>query len=162
MPVRTDEVSTTVSGSSKKDKRADARGEIMVDDILLNKTEIINRCIRRILDVVQDDMENLLDLTKQDSVIFNLQRACEAAIDIAMHVVSLHKLGIPQSSRDAFDFLQKGEMISQETAVKMKRMVGFRNIAVHDYQAIQLVILENIIRAHLTDFHSFLDEINKG
>ncbi len=131
----------------------------MIDDIFLNKAEIINRCIHRILDVVGDDMDNLLDLTKQDSVILNLQRACEAAIDVAMHAVSLHKLGIPQNSRDAFDFLQKNNMITHETAVNMKRMVGFRNISIHDYQAIQLEILESIIHAHLTDFHSFLAEM---
>lgn len=125
----------------------------------LDKNEIINRCIHRILDVVRGDMDNLLDLTKQDSVILHLQRACEAAIDIAMHAVSLHKLGIPQNSRDAFDFLQKNKMITHETALNMKRMVGFRNIAVHAYQAIQLAILESIIRTHLSDFHSFLDEM---
>lgn len=130
----------------------------MIDDILLNKIEIINRCILRILDVVQGDMDNLLDLTNQDSVILNLQRACEAAIDLAMHAVSVRKLGIPQSSRDAFDFLEGNNMLTHETAVNMKRMVGFRNIAVHDYQAIQLEIVENIIQKHLTDFTTFLDE----
>jgi len=123
------------------------------------KTETINRCIHRILDVVQNDIDKLLDLTKQDSVILNLMRSCEAAIDIAMHAVSLHKLGIPQNSRDTFDFLQKNKILTQETAVNMKRMVGLRNNAVHDYQAIQLAILESIIRAHLSDFHFILAEM---
>jgi len=30
-------------------------------------------------------------------------------------------------------------------------MVGFRNIAVHDYQAVNIDIVENIIKKHLDD-----------
>ena len=34
----------------------------------------------------------------------------------------------------------------------MKVMVGFRNIAVHDYQEMNLVILQKIVEDHLKDF----------
>ncbi|MBD1381403.1 DUF86 domain-containing protein [Bacillus sp. IB182487] len=37
----------------------------------------------------------------------------------------------------------------------MKAMVGFRNIAVHDYQEINLLILQNILDKHLTDFKEY-------
>lgn len=79
---------------------------------------------------------NLQNQTKQDSIILNLQRACEAAIDLAMHIVSENNLGIPQNSRDAFELLLQNHMISHDLAVKLKAMVGFRNIAIHDYQAV--------------------------
>jgi len=39
-------------------------------------------------------------ITRQDSIILNLQRACEASIDAAMHLVRVKRLGIPQESRD--------------------------------------------------------------
>lgn len=42
---------------------------------------------------------------RQDSIILNLQRACEASIYIAMHLVRIHKLGILQESREVFDML---------------------------------------------------------
>ena len=40
-------------------------------------------------------------------------------------------------------------------------MVGFRNIAVHDYQTINLTILEKIVEKHLEDFTDFTKQILK-
>ena len=69
----------------------------MVDDVLLNKVAIIERCLER-LEQEYRGHENELedDLTRQDSIILNLQRCCEAAIDLAMHEVRVHRLGLPQ------------------------------------------------------------------
>ncbi|WP_460014934.1 HepT-like ribonuclease domain-containing protein [Lysinibacillus sp. CTST325] len=38
-------------------------------------------------------------------------------------------------------------------------MVGFRNIAVHDYQALELTILQAIIEKHLSDFKTYAEAI---
>lgn len=81
----------------------------MADDVLLNKVEIIERCLRRIDEEYSGHESELdTDYTRQDSIILNLQRACEAAIDAAMHVVRLRRLGIPQDSREAFVMLREG------------------------------------------------------
>jgi uncharacterized protein YutE (UPF0331/DUF86 family) len=74
---------------------------------------------------------------------------------LAMHIVAEKRLGLPQSSREAFDILQLG------IATKMKAMVGFRNIAVHDYQTINLNILQQIITNHLDDFTLFTEQVLK-
>jgi uncharacterized protein YutE (UPF0331/DUF86 family) len=81
-----------------------------------------------------------------------LQRACEASIDLAMHLVSEQKLGLPQSNREAFTLLEKAGIITSALSHKMKAMVGFRNIAVHDYQEMNLMILQRIVEIHLQDF----------
>ncbi len=60
----------------------------MIDDIILNKAQTISRGIKRIGEEYQANPANLANPTKQDSIILNLQRACEAAIDLAMHLVS--------------------------------------------------------------------------
>ncbi len=131
----------------------------MVDDIVINKRETIERCLHRIDEVYANDPENLMDYTKQDSIILNIQRACETSIDLAMHVVAVEKLGIPQSSRDAFDILLRHGRLPDQIVTSMKKMVGFRNIAVHDYQRIQLDILQAIIVHHLEDFRRFLNAL---
>ena len=60
----------------------------MVDDVLINRADAIEKCILRIQAVYQDDFENLsLDQTKQDSIILNLERACHASIDMALRKV---------------------------------------------------------------------------
>ncbi|MBV1820979.1 DUF86 domain-containing protein, partial [Coprococcus sp. MSK.21.13] len=40
-------------------------------------------------------------------------------------------------------------------------MVGFRNIAVHNYQAVNLGIIQEIIEKHLSDFSRFIEVILK-
>ena len=55
---------------------------------MLNKTSVIERCIKRIEEVYENNPEHLKNYTKQDSIILNIQRASEAAIDLAMYIVS--------------------------------------------------------------------------
>ncbi|SHH80992.1 type VII toxin-antitoxin system HepT family RNase toxin [Clostridium intestinale] len=125
----------------------------MAKDVLFNKIQTIERCISRISEVYDDNPDNLKDYTKQDSIILNIQRACE--------IVSEKKLGIPQNSRDAFEVLYANNLINESLMSDLKSMVGFRNIAVHDYQSINLSIVEMIIKNHLDDFKKFTYEVNK-
>ncbi|AGL03853.1 type VII toxin-antitoxin system HepT family RNase toxin [Desulfoscipio gibsoniae] len=131
----------------------------MTNDVIINKIMVIKRCIKRIHEVYNNDPQNLYDYTKQDSIILNIQRACEAAIDLAMHIVAEKDLGLPQSSREAFDLLHQNNIIEHGLSRRLKAMVGFRNIAVHDYQIIKLDIIKNIINKHLKDFHVFIEQI---
>lgn len=127
----------------------------MVDDVIFNKVAIIERCIHRIQEEYQGNFLNLENYTKQDSIVLNIQRACEASIDLAMHLVASKGLGLPQSSREAFDLLQQAGMIDKDLAQRLKAMVGFRNIAVHNYQAVDLGIVQGIIEKNLADLLNF-------
>ncbi|GAU79623.1 DUF86 domain-containing protein [Fusibacter sp. 3D3] len=131
----------------------------MVNDVVLNKKSVVERCLKRIREEYDNTPSNLDDFTKQDSIILNIQRAIEACIDLAMHIVSQKRLGIPQSSRDAFDLLYQNGIIKEMSALKMKSMIGFRNLAVHDYQKLNLDVLKRILESHLGDFDAFIDEI---
>ncbi|MBN7573902.1 hypothetical protein C1H57_02765 [Clostridium sp. 2-1] len=133
----------------------------MGNDVIFNKIETIERCINRIKEVYNDDPDNLNDYTKQDSIILNIQRACEAAIDLAMHIVSEKSLGIPQNSRDSFEVLNSNNMIDDKLNGRMKSMVGFRNIAVHDYKTLNIKVVQAIIENHLKDFSDYIYAINK-
>ncbi len=134
-------------------------GQSMKNDVILNKIHIIERCIRRIHEEYGNNPDHLKNFTKQDSIVLNLQRACEASIDLAMHIIAEKKLGLPQNSRDAFTLLEQDNIIPSSLSNKMKAMVGFRNIAVHDYQEINLEILQKILENHLVDFHHFTKTI---
>jgi uncharacterized protein YutE (UPF0331/DUF86 family) len=128
----------------------------MSEDVILNKISVIERCIKRIDEEYGNNFENLKNYTKQDSIILNIQRACEASIDLAMHIVSEKKLGIPQNSRDAFEVLYTNNIIDEKLMKNLKAMVGFRNIAVHDYQAVNLEIVKQIIEKHLLELKDFV------
>lgn len=134
----------------------------MINDVILNKATTIERCLNRINEVYEDTPNNLTDFTKQDSIILNIQRACEATIDLAMHIISTQKLGVPKTSRDGFHILYEAGMIDKALANSLMNMVSFRNIAVHDYQSLELDILESIIENHLSDFKKFTNIIIKN
>ncbi len=125
----------------------------MPDDVLLNKVAIVERCLRRIDEEYrgkEGDFET--NLTRQDSVILNLQRACKAAVDLAMHMVNIHHLRLPQESREAFAMMQQANLLNPEISRQMQAMVGFRNIAVHKYQKLNLAIVRSIVEKHLGEF----------
>jgi uncharacterized protein YutE (UPF0331/DUF86 family) len=132
----------------------------MIDDVHLNKSAIIRRCLARVREEYRSDPGRLDDFTVQDAIILNVLRACEAAIDLAMHLVAERKLGVPQSSRHSFELLEAAGLLSAESARSMMRMCGFRNIAVHNYQEMELAILRSILESRLTDFENYLDELN--
>ena len=134
----------------------------MPDDILLNKGQIIRRCIARVHEEYLGDPANLENPTKQDSIVINIQRACEAAIDLTMHFVAQRNLGVPQTSRDAFTLLERAAILTPDTARRMRAMVGFRNIAVHNYQDLSLEVLKQVIEQHLSDFELFLEECTRA
>ncbi len=125
----------------------------MADDVLINKAATIERCVARVKEEYAADQEGFAtNFTRQDAAILNIQRACEAALDMGQHLVRREKLGVPQSARDVFVLLAQAQWIEKSLAENLQRMVGFRNIAVHDYQTLQLPITVNVIEKHLDEF----------
>lgn len=135
----------------------------MADDVVLNKAASIERCLQRILEEYAGNGKNLVtNQTKQDAIILNLQRACETSIDLAMYGISRRRLGIPQDSRDAFTLLQTGGILPTELATRMQRMVGFRNVAVHEYTRLNLDVVRAIVTKQLDDFRAFSSTMVKA
>ena len=103
----------------------------MTDDVLINKAATIERCVKRAREeYARGPATFATDFTRQDAAILNIQRACEAALDMGQHVIRREKLGLPQGARDVFALLAQGGWIDAGLADGLKRMVGFRNIAV--------------------------------
>jgi uncharacterized protein YutE (UPF0331/DUF86 family) len=74
---------------------------------------------------------------------------------MGQHIIRRESLGLPQSARDVFALLAQANWMDEALAESMKRMVGFRNVAVHEYQTLQLPIMLNIITGHLDEFAAF-------
>ena len=120
----------------------------MADDVVLNKAATVERCVGRVRDVAARGLE---DVDVQDIVVLNLQRACQASIDLAMRACRTDGLGIPQDSRDAFRLLTEAGALPRDLGESMRSMVGFRDVAVHDYQTLSLPIVAD----HLGDLEAF-------
>lgn len=121
------------------------------DDIVYNKAAIVERALRRAFEEYAADPE-LENHTHFDALILNLERACQAVIDMASHVVTLRHLGFPQSSADAFVLMEHAGLIDRELSKSMVAMTGFRNVAVHEYQELD----RELVRAILSSEWRFL------
>lgn len=123
----------------------------MPSDVALEKAAIIERCLRRVAEEYAGDPARLTDRTHQDAIVLNLERACQAAIDLAMHLCAHEHLGVPKDSGEAFELLQAAGKISAELGASMRGMVGFRNVAIHAYRALDLAILRRVVEGSHRD-----------
>lgn len=93
--------------------------------------------------------------------ILNLQRACELAIDLANYLLKKNSWGPPESSRHAFELLIQYDVLTTDLGNELKKMVGFRNLAVHDYGSLNVKVLESIIQRKLDTFSQFAEVLLK-
>lgn len=127
----------------------------MPDDIIVAKAAIVERCIARAREELKASADFVSDFTRQDAAILNIERACDACIDIADRIVRLRGLGAPASSRDSVAKLVETAIINQDLAERLMRMVGFRNLAVHQYHKLDLAIARAVIEKNLDDLLEF-------
>jgi uncharacterized protein YutE (UPF0331/DUF86 family) len=133
-----------------------------MDDVVLQKAASIERCVKRVKEeyaAAGDDLYD--DFTHQDAIILNLQRACEQSIDLANHIIRKSQWTLPGSSRESFDVLAANGAISSRLAHRLKKMVGFRNLAVHEYERLNIDILKKIVEQHLDEFTEFSSMVLK-
>lgn len=136
----------------------------MSETVILNKVKSIERCLKRVREDYRNHSADFrTNFTVQDAIVLNIQRACEQSIDLANHIIKSKKLGVPQNARNSFELLAENELISESLKNNLMKMVGFRNIAIHEYQKLDMEVVEFIIENRLVDFESFskvaLDQI---
>jgi uncharacterized protein YutE (UPF0331/DUF86 family) len=125
-------------------------------DLILAKINNIQNYLNSIKTYTRNfDINSLDEIMVQDLVVLNLERAIQACIDIALHILSREALGVPLSMGDAFFSLYKNSFISEELSKNLIKMVGFRNIAVLEYQRLNLDILKSVVKNNLKDFEEF-------
>jgi uncharacterized protein YutE (UPF0331/DUF86 family) len=124
-------------------------------DVVLAKVGVIQRCLKRIRETTGLDPHSLDNIDTQDIFVLNLQRAVQASIDLAAHIVASEGLGLPETLKDNFRLLRNRGIINDSITGRMESMSGFRNIAIHDYQAMNPDILKSILTKHLKDLEDF-------
>ena len=134
-----------------------------MNDVILNKKESIERCIKQIRHYYQlpGELTFIEDHLKQDAIAINMQRACEQAIDLANHLVKTRKWGLPKDSRESFQLLADHKVIPADLSDKMIKMIGFRNVLVHEYQQLDLNLMVDVIENHLDDLLLFTGHVLK-
>ena len=120
------------------------------------KLESLRRCVRRVEEKCPQEMASLFEVfDAQDILALNLTRAVQLCVDIGAHLVADTQLPPPDSISQTFDILQEAGIISVELSGRMKKAVGFPNLAVPNYDAINWAIVYAIARYRMTDFEDF-------
>lgn len=134
-----------------------------MNDVAAGKVRNIRDCVARLRAVDPGTLEGIeRDQLVQESLVLNVQRACQAAIDLATHFVQVARLGPPDDSRDAFRRLETTGRLAPSLSARLQAMVGFRNIAVHRYHALDLRILRSILDERLDDLLAFAEQIERS
>jgi len=128
-----------------------------VDRVLIEqKLEALRRCVERVAGKCPDQKQDLMDDPDlQDIVVLNLTRAIQLCVDIASHIIASSAGSAPATMGQAFSTLAQLRVIDEATANRMKKSVGFRNIAVHNYEDVDWEIVHAICVKHLDDFQRF-------
>lgn len=128
-------------------------------DIILAKVSTVRKCLATIRRLKAPDAPQLEAWIVQDLVVLNLQRAAQACLDLANHLITANSWELPRSARHAVRIVEEAGVIPREQAAIMAGVMGFRNIAVHAYAALDPAIVEAIVAKHLPDLELFVDSI---
>lgn len=124
--------------------------------VLDEKLESLVRCIRRVEQKRPPNLAALLsDPDAQDILVLNLSRAVQLCVDIGTHIIGSTDTPAPQTMGDVFVTLSSMGLIDGELAVRLRRSVGFRNVAVHNYNKVDWGIVFDISQRYLVDFRDY-------
>jgi len=125
-------------------------------EVIEQKLESLRHCLRRIETKCPEDAQTLAsDPDLQDIVALNLSRAVQVCVDIGAHLISGMEVPPPDTMGQTFDLLAGAGVLSEALAGRLKKAVGFRNIAVHSYETINWQIVHSIAKNQLVDFTEF-------
>lgn len=125
-------------------------------EVIEQKLESLRRCLRRIETKCPADATTLVaDIDLQDIISLNLSRAVQISVDIGAHLIAGMEVPPPDTMGQTFDLLAQEGVLNIELASSLKKAVGFRNIAVHNYETINWSMVHSIVKYHLADFSEF-------
>lgn len=120
------------------------------------KLEALRHCVQRLRMRRAASAELLAaDADLQDVLVLNLSRAVQLCVDIAAHLLSDTTQPIPRTMGETFVRLADAGLIDADLAQRLRRAVGFRNLAVHQYEVIDWTIVQALTGEPLADFDRF-------
>jgi uncharacterized protein YutE (UPF0331/DUF86 family) len=98
--------------------------------------------------------EPLSTRRSQWAVRYGLMESIQIIIDLACEIVAKRNLGSPTTYRQCIELLAQYGLLEQELAETLQKMVGLRNLLVHDYDEIDIKRLTPLLD-RLDDFNTF-------
>lgn len=129
--------------------------------VVERKIESLRKCITRVEQRCPATLDELkTDLDAQDVLVLNLTRSVQLCVDISMHILSTLNRPVPETMGQSFTELAAASVIDKALAEALCKSVGFRNVAIHNYEEINWAIVFSIARNKLNDFKQFVTQID--
>ena len=84
----------------------------------------------------------------------------QIVIDIACKIAAKYNLGYPKSYKECIQSLIKAKIIDESTGEDFIKMVGFRNVLIHDYEEIDKAALISYLD-RLDDCKKFIEAVKE-
>ncbi len=131
----------------------------MTDEgLVAKKLAFIETCVRELRTLARPELLET-DVRERRFVEHTLQIALQACQDVASHIVSDERLGEPRTNQELFDLLVRGGWIDAELGLRLRRAIGFRNVLVHGYTAVDLRIVRDVLGNGLDDLTRLVDTV---
>ena len=127
-------------------------------DLVEKKLAFIETCISELRRLaVPGNLET--DVKERRFVEHSLQVAIQAALDVGAHIVADDRLGEPTTNHEVFSLLVRAGRLGPAEGAALKAAVGFRNILVHGYAAVDPSVVRDVLTNHLEDLLAFVAAI---
>ena len=124
--------------------------------IINEKLESLRRSIDLIEEKCSDSQDKLqANLDLQDIVVLHLTRAIQLCVDIGAQFITASDEKAPATMGATFETLEKMNILDSGISISMKKANGFRKVAVHGYDKLNLVIVYAIATDKPQDFKQF-------
>lgn len=123
----------------------------------LKKLDGYQKSLLRFKDIKLD--KYLQDDDIQTIVERKLQLSIQTCIDITNYIIARGRLNIPDEEENIFIVLAQEGIIDHDLGQRMRGMVNFRNILIHEYLEIDNELVHRHLTRNLTDFDQFAKAI---
>ena len=128
-------------------------------DLVQKKLAFIETCLSELRSLARAE-RIAIDVKERRFVEHTLQVCIQAVQDVASHIVSDERLGEPAENVAIFGLLLQAGWLSEETTRFLRAAVGFRNVLVHGYTAVDATIVRDVLETRLGDIERFVAEIS--
>ena len=131
----------------------------MTDEQLIEKRlAFIETCLQQLASLGKPEAIET-DVKERRFIEHTLQICLQTAQDVASHIVSDEKLGEPATNQELFTLLASAGWIEESLARPLRSAIGFRNVVVHGYTAVDPAILRDVVENHLGELEQFVAAI---
>jgi uncharacterized protein YutE (UPF0331/DUF86 family) len=129
-------------------------------DLILRRIADIEQYLQQLAEYRRIDLPSYQNDWKTQRIIERtLHLMIEGCMDLADHIVADRRLRIPETGAATFEILAEGGVISPDLGKVLVRMVGFRNVLVHEYARLDPVIVLRVLQTDIADIERFRDAV---